>query len=85
MNDKRNDTLKEMTTKLFDMAATTTDLRWKRYLLDEGRKLMAMQDPLEAEIHLGNLIEAAERGLRDAEGKAWLNGFLSALSTRGLK
>lgn len=76
--------LKEEVTKLFELAAQTKDLRWKRYLLEEGRKLMALQDPIEVEARLANLTFAAQKAMSDAEGAAWLDGFLTALS-RGLE
>lgn len=77
--------LQEEVTKLFELAAKSKDLRWKRYLLEEGRKLMALQDPVEAEARLANLTFAAEKAMRDEAGKAWLDGFLTALSDGGLK
>lgn len=77
--------LQESAAELLEKAKTIPDLRWRRYVLDEARRVMALDDVLESDLRLQNLIVVTEGILKTREGAKWLDGFLSGIQRTGEK
>jgi hypothetical protein len=60
----------ELSTHLYEMAAATKNLRHKRYLLEEGRRIAAMQTPEEIAARLAGMAQEVREAFEDAAAQA---------------